>query len=258
MLALTRISSVKSFPVVFGTVGRSFSGRQQAAAARSWTFFSSSSPKSRGQSRDQSRRRRGKTASFKYEDGQRPADTSTSAATSLSLSKYPNDASSASFEWKPGQKVLVEVISFGPLGASVNVVATSHDPPPEEEEWPILGQGLISQQEITYFRAARDNIDVVRGEVLPAYIERIRPQDGKVSIGLRVFGGKEKAQTTSQQIMAALEAGDGVLDVGDKSDPQEIAARFPGVSKSTFKKAVSALFKQGKIQKPGAYEIQLK
>jgi predicted RNA-binding protein (virulence factor B family) len=140
----------------------------------------------------------------------------------------------------------------------VDVIADSHNPDdiiPETE--PALAQGLILQREIRYFREARGNVDVVRGEILPAYVERVREDDGKLDIGLRAFGGKAKAEQVSTTILDRLDwAPGGTLDVGDKSTPQEIAKEFPGVSKGTFKKAVAALYKQGKVQ-PGPYSISL-
>ena len=58
-----------------------------------------------------------------------------------------------------GQKVQVEVVSFGPLGASVDVVGLGHDfdtvlPQGQEP----LGKGLVLQREIRYFRQARNNL----------------------------------------------------------------------------------------------------
>ncbi len=75
-----------------------------------------------------------------------------------------------------GDKIQVEVISFGPLGASVGVVGIGHGDsvpllPVDAEPY---ATGLILQQEIAYFRQSRGNVDVVRGEVLPAYIQKIR------------------------------------------------------------------------------------
>lgn len=96
--------------------------------------------------------------------------------------------------------------------------------------------------------------DVVRGEVLPAYVERVR-DTGRLDISLRVVGGKAKAQDLSLDILDAL-AKDGQLNIGDKSAPEDIARLFPGTSKSAFKKAVSLLYKQGKVQ-PGPNSIQL-
>jgi hypothetical protein len=64
--------------------------------------------------------------------------------------------------FQPGAKVQIEVLSFGPLGASVNVIGKGHDQGDllAEDAEP-FGTGLILQKEIGYFRQARDNIDVV-------------------------------------------------------------------------------------------------
>ncbi|KAL3935380.1 MAG: hypothetical protein SGBAC_009089 [Bacillariaceae sp.] len=145
-------------------------------------------------------------------------------------------------------KVQVEVVSFGPLGASVDVVGISHDSnamlPEGAEPYAV---GLIYQQEISYFRQARDNVDVVRGEILPGYVQKVR-DDGKLDIGLRAFGGKQKSLEVSDQIMDLLkDSPDGTLEVGDKSAPAEINRLFPGVSKTAFKRAIGALYKKGLI-----------
>ncbi|PIV98222.1 MAG: hypothetical protein COW42_15900 [Deltaproteobacteria bacterium CG17_big_fil_post_rev_8_21_14_2_50_63_7] len=105
---------------------------------------------------------------------------------------------------------------------------------------------------------------MVRGEILPAYVERTR-EGGRVDIALRAFGGKAKAQDLGQSILQALQRVDGgginnvsngAIPVGDKSSPEEINAVFPGTSKSAFKKAVAMLYKEGKVQ-PGPYSIRL-
>jgi hypothetical protein len=102
---------------------------------------------------------------------------------------------------KPGDKIQVEVTSFGPLGASVEIVALGHDPddvPPSESSGSdpaagAIGRGLVLQREIAYFRQARSNVDVVRGEILPAYVERVR-DNGSVDVSLRSYGGKAKVR----------------------------------------------------------------
>jgi CvfB-like winged helix domain len=148
--------------------------------------------------------------------------------------------------FKPGDPIQVEVISFGPLGASVSVVGLGHAVELLPVDAEAYGCGLILQQEIAYFREARDHVDVVRGEILAAYVQNVRPEDGKLDIGLRAFGGKAKADQIYEQILKKLEASpDGTLPVGDKSTPVEISYEFPGVSKSVFKKAVGALYKKG-------------
>ena len=68
-------------------------------------------------------------------------------------------ASSPLATFKPGHKIQVEVISFGPMGASVDVVAESHNPDDViAEDAEPLGRGLILQKEISYFRQRRDNV----------------------------------------------------------------------------------------------------
>jgi len=141
--------------------------------------------------------------------------------------------------FKPGDKVQVEVVSFGPMGASVEVIGLDHgdDVPLLEANAPeAYGYGLILQKEISYFRSARNNIDVVRGEILPAYIQNVRPEDGKLDISLRNYGGKAKSLDAGAQIQKRLEEAGGMLEIGEKSSPEEINGVFPGMSKSVFKK----------------------
>jgi hypothetical protein len=157
-------------------------------------------------------------------------------------------------DFQRGMRVIVEVMKFGPLGASVDVVAKSHDP---TEVIPAaadaLGQGLIDQQEIRYYRSSRDGLDVVLGELLKGYVTNVREEDGKLSIGLRPFGGKGKATELGAMIMERL-AAEGTIPVGDKSKPVDIEREFPGASKLAFKKAVSALYKEQKVQ-PGPFSV---
>ena len=150
-----------------------------------------------------------------------------------------------------GDKILVEVIRFGKLGATVDVVALGFDElnatGPTD---PALGHGIILQKEIQYFRSGRGGLDVITGEVLPAYVENVRDAStNKLDISLRPPGGKAKAIELSQKILELLEQSpNGVLNLGDKSSPEEINAVIPGASKSAFKNAVSALYKEKKIQ----------
>jgi len=171
-------------------------------------------------------------------------------------------------DFRPGDKIQVEIVSFGPMGASVDIVASSHNPdriiPASQAP---LGQGLILQKEISYYRQGRGGVDVVRGEVVPAYIEKVREvtdwdaKQGqhvqKFDICLRQYGGKAKTASVATQIMERLEFTlGGEIPIGDKSSPDLIAEEFPGVSKVAFKRAVSSLYKQGKVQ-PGPHSITL-
>lgn len=169
-------------------------------------------------------------------------------------------------KFKRGDRVLVEVISFGHLGASVDVVGHhSHnlsDCIPQDE--PALARGMILQREIDYFRRGRGGVDVVKYEILPAFVDNKREvvlEDGyteeRLDIALRPPGGKAKAQELGEQILEKLrESDDGVLSVGDKSSPEDINQLFPGASKGAFKKAVSSLYKKGLVS-PGPTSITL-
>ena len=188
-----------------------------------------------------------------------PPGTST-APTGISLSSSPASSDSSAAEapnFRRYDKIQVEVVRFGKLGASVEVIGLGHE---EEncigEEEPALGLGLILQREIQYFRSGRGGLDVIVGEVLPAYVETVR-EDGRLDISLRDPGGRGKSESIGSAIMAKLrETEDGTLDVGDKSTPDEINAAFPGTSKGAFKKAVAALYKKGLVQ-PDKYTISL-
>ena len=84
-------------------------------------------------------------------------------------------ASDTSPVFKYATPIQVEVMSFGPLGASVNVLARGHDSKVfTSKSVSPLGSGLILQKEIQYFRQARRNVDVKVGEILPAFVEEVR------------------------------------------------------------------------------------
>lgn len=155
--------------------------------------------------------------------------------------------------FRKGDKIQVEILRFGPLGATVDIIAhmshSEEDIIPDDE--PALGCGLIYQQEIQYFRDSRDGLDVVIGEILPAYIENIRDNDGKIDVSFRIPGGKGKAQELANQVLnKCKESPNGVIEVGDKSSPQEINNIFPGSSKAQFKRAVALLYKK-RLVHPG-------
>lgn len=170
------------------------------------------------------------------------------------------DEPEAALDFSQGTPIVVEVLSFGPLGASVHVIGLSHNPEsilPENE--PPLATGLILQKEIQYYRQSRGNVDVVLGEVLPAYVERVRDTEGvvpKLDICLRVVGGRAKTEEASVRILERLEELGGELPIGDMSPPEAIAREFPGMSKNTFKRTVGTLFDQKKVW-PSANSIRL-
>jgi len=96
--------------------------------------------------------------------------------------------------------------------------------------------GLIHKNEIFKFMRS--------GMHEKGYIKEVR-HDGKIALSLQPVG-QALAEGLHEQIMQRLEAEGGVLPVCDKSDPEVISRMF-NVSKGNFKKAIGALFKQGRI-----------
>jgi predicted RNA-binding protein (virulence factor B family) len=87
---------------------------------------------------------------------------------------------------------------------------------------------------------------VRKGQVIDGYIKRIR-EDGKVDLSLDQPGfSKDKMESVTRAILAALKENDGFLALTDKSPPPEIYAAFK-VSKKVFKQAVGSLYKQRRI-----------
>jgi RNA recognition motif-containing protein len=133
---------------------------------------------------------------------------------------------------KRGQTIKIRVSSFGPLGASVQVNGT-------------VG-GLVLQKELALFRERRNGAEVAVGEVLDAYVEHVR-ENGKVDVSLRPILRSRIEQNKAQVLEALREATGGMINVGDKSTPEDIAGWFKGMTKSDFKNAIGSLYKDGLI-----------
>ena len=76
------------------------------------------------------------------------------------------------------------------------------------------------------------------------FIKELRG-DGKISLSLQPVG-QDAANSLHESIVKRLQENGGTLQVSDKSPPEVISNLF-GVSKGNFKKAIGALYKQGKI-----------
>ena len=100
----------------------------------------------------------------------------------------------------------------------------NYDPYQHDLPFPLWIFAILFKHQNSYY--------VVQGEILPAYVQKVR-DDGKLDIGLRAFGGKQKSLEVSEQILEQLkDSPDGILEVGDKSTPEDINRLFPGVSKT--------------------------
>ena len=85
---------------------------------------------------------------------------------------------------------------------------------------------------------------LMTGQILTAYVANVR-EDGKLDIRLNK-PGMAGSNELSEQIYKKLQEENGVIQLGDKSDPIAIKKVF-GCSKANFKRAIGHLFKQGKI-----------
>ncbi len=86
--------------------------------------------------------------------------------------------------------------------------------------------------------------DVSRGDKLLGYVRKLRT-DNKLDITLQPLG-HHKLESSAQAVLDRLLDNDGVLNLHDKSDPQEIKDKLQ-MSKKTFKKAIGILYKARKI-----------
>jgi len=92
-------------------------------------------------------------------------------------------------EYKRGQLIKVKVVSFGPMGASVSIAEDNR-------------RGLILQKELAMFRDRRDREQVVVGEVLDGYVERVR-ETGNVDVALRPVD-MARIEVVKKEVMEAL------------------------------------------------------
>ena len=121
---------------------------------------------------------------------------------------------------KEGDKVQLIIGHESPLGFSVLI----------DEEF----EGLLYKNEVYQ--------ELEEGQVVGGYIKKIR-EDDKIDVTLQPQNFKKSIDGLTQKLIEALKANDGVLNVTDKSSPEEIKELLH-MSKKNFKKAVGNLYKQ--------------
>lgn len=139
---------------------------------------------------------------------------------------------------KRGQKITAKVLQFGPLGASVEINEGA-------------ATGLILQDELRLFAQKRAEKVKIRDE-LTAFVQKVR-EDGKIDVSLRPLDLSRIAEVKTAVMEALQSSSSGRIPVGDKSSPDQIAELFPGMSKSDFKNAVGALYRDGLIHPSQLY-----
>jgi hypothetical protein len=79
------------------------------------------------------------------------------------------------------------------------------------------------------------------GDRMPGYVKNIRP-DGKIDLSLEKQG-YQRIDPVADSIMEKLKQSGGVLNLSDKSDPEQIKHEL-GISKKAFKQAIGTLYKK--------------
>lgn len=125
---------------------------------------------------------------------------------------------------KEGDKVNLIIGKESPLGFAVLI---------DEEH-----EGLLYRNEI--FQHISEGISVT------GYIKKIR-EDGKIDVSLTPQGFKKNVKDTTAVIIAELEKNQGILQLSDKSSPDEIK-KVLKMSKKNFKKAIGNLYKQKRLK----------
>ncbi len=105
-------------------------------------------------------------------------------------------------------------------------------------------QGLIYNNEIFG--------EVRLGDNCKGFIKKLR-EDGKIDVALQKQG-YEAVADMSNIILRSLSENGGVIELGDKSSPDDIREAF-GMSKKNFKKILGGLYKAGQVE---IFDYQIK
>ena len=108
-----------------------------------------------------------------------------------------------------------------------------------------LGRNVLIEDEfygLIYDNEIFETLEM--GDIREAYVKTMR-EDGNIDVSLQELGYGHIV-SSSDKLLELLKANDGVLEIGDKSSPEEIAA-LTGMSKKAFKKALGDLYKKKKV-----------
>lgn len=87
--------------------------------------------------------------------------------------------------------------------------------------------------------------EVKVGQILTAYVTKVT-EDFRIDVSL-TRTGKGQVDDAAVRILELLEASNGVLELGDKSSPEQIYT-ITQMSKKMFKRGVGSLYKEGKVE----------
>lgn len=87
--------------------------------------------------------------------------------------------------------------------------------------------------------------EVKLGMRMKAYVRKIA-EDGRIDVSLQQEGF-DQVKIAADEVLKMIDEADGVLPVGDKSDPEEVRLAT-GMSKKIFKRAVGYLMSRGMVE----------
>lgn len=82
------------------------------------------------------------------------------------------------------------------------------------------------------------------GDTAQAYVYKIA-EDGRIDVSLQMQGF-DQVKVATDAVLELLKQNDGVLELGDKSDPEKVQLET-GMSKKVFKRAVGFLLRTGEV-----------
>ncbi len=152
--------------------------------------------------------------------------------------------------------VKIYVDKSGRLAASMMIRGSLSNESPYKENDNVTGTIYSIHREHGVFVAVDDKYDSMIpkaevkgiyeiGEVIEARVSKLS-KDGKLVLSLR-DRSHMNIDEDAESILDLLEDNDGVLNIGDKSNPEEIM-RITGLTKSAFKKAIGKLYKEREIK----------
>jgi len=160
---------------------------------------------------------------------------------------------------RPKQRVVVRVLCDPVSGrpvASAKVERFLEEPPGDLREGQAVALLVYEESDLgskaivdgrfeglLYRESGHDRLEI--GACATGYVQRIRA-DGKIDLRLAPTG-KAALDDAREILLEALLAAGGRLELGDRSEPEEIR-RTLGLSKKAFKRAVGALYRERRIR----------
>ncbi|MCK5028421.1 MAG: GntR family transcriptional regulator [Bacteroidales bacterium] len=101
-----------------------------------------------------------------------------------------------------------------------------------------LYRGLIFESDI--------HKSIQPGERIKGYVKQLR-EDGKIDLVLEPLGYKNTIDKNCEIVLSAIKENSGVLNLSDRSTPEEIS-KMLGISKKAFKKGLGKLYKDKQVE----------